>query len=105
MTNTDERHEADRRLRELGPVWVSLAEYRNTHGYLHIHVTTDSFRRIADIYLTDCMYISGPTSGGPWTLQVNELRGGSDGVELGAGAGEFIVRAIRIQVSLQASRG
>jgi hypothetical protein len=86
---------ANELLAGLGLVWVHLAEYRITHGYVHVLLTTQGFSALANVYLANCSFICGPTSGGPWSVGVTE-----DGNERGLvlTAGELVVRALRVQV-------
>ncbi|MBK8256731.1 MAG: hypothetical protein IPK82_29175 [Polyangiaceae bacterium] len=82
-------------LEALDPVWVHLAEYRMTHGHLHLLLTNEHFRRVADVYLSDCMYIAGPTSGGPWTCSLREERNGTDNCLILSAGGELTIKALR----------
>jgi hypothetical protein len=84
-------------LEGLGEVWIYLSEYRITHGHLHLLVTDKNFSRLADVYFSDCLYISGPTSGGPWKVSVAE-EAGDDGkrIVLYTEGRALTIRALRI---------
>lgn len=82
----------------LGPAWVYLYEYRITHAYLHITVRDKSFSRLADLYLTDCISICGPTSGGPWHLTATIIAGERDTeFEIATLDRLLVVRALRAE--------
>lgn len=98
-----EIEQANELLRCCGDVAIQIAEYRATHGYLHILMTDSGFERKGDVYLTDCEYISGPTSGGPFAVAVFARHDGA-GVELRTAGGEFSVRAGRVRVELGEGR-
>src|SRR5687768_6938157 len=86
-------------LRSFGRVWIYLGEYRVAHGYLHVIITRESFRsRLANLYFADSGHIYGPTSGGPWTVAVEEeIIGEQREVVFNAGNGILTIRALRIR--------
>src|SRR5688500_14436038 len=87
-------------LESLGAVWVRISEYRMTHGYMHLLITDAAFTKLADMYFTDCFLICGPTSGGPWRLNLSTGKEGGDPIViLSAGEGAFVVKALRVQAS------
>jgi hypothetical protein len=89
-------------LESLGEVWVHFYEYRITHGYLHLIFTDHRFQKKADVYMVDCNFISGPTSGGPWVVSVSYMeQNGETIVELSAG-GELLIRALRVEIDIAA---
>jgi hypothetical protein len=97
---------ANELLSRLGDVWIYLAELRLTHGYLHLLVTTREFQKLADVYLTDCISIHGPTSGGPWRIQVVAVAAeGQDEVILRSEDGSLSIRAVRIRAQLSTHCG
>ncbi|MFO0761440.1 MAG: hypothetical protein U0359_33485 [Byssovorax sp.] len=83
-------------LHGLGQVWVQISEYRITHAYLEIVLTIGGFRRrVARVWLTDCFYISGQTSGGPCGMSIVEEQTGN-GSELTLKAGDvFVAKGLR----------
>jgi hypothetical protein len=85
-------------LETLGEVWVFFEKYQITHGYLNLHLGRDGFRpKVATIHLIGCSYVCGPTTGGPWRLQVEE-EAGPEGTRVVLRAGEaFIAKAERVQ--------
>jgi hypothetical protein len=96
-----EPNDINREINGLGSVWVYLNEYRLTHGYLHLLITDEHFKRRADLYLTDCLHICGPTSGGPWRLRLEAHPSGAQSVlTLSTSDDLFVVKAIRAQLTI-----
>ena len=86
----------DDTLRKLGRSYFQISEFRITHGYLHLLVTNSSFKRLIDIYLGDCFYLCGPTSGGPWEATLRErVVGGKRDLVLSIGDGTMVMHALR----------
>jgi hypothetical protein len=86
-------------LESLGEVWLYLSEYRLTHGHLHLLVTDRNFSKLADVYLSDCTHICGPTSGGPWNVSArHEMEGDARCVVLFTQDGALTIRALRIHI-------
>ena len=84
-------------LQALGAVWIQIQEYRSTHGYIDILLTEDGARqKVGRVWLTDCFFICGCTSGGPFNLTVvEEQTEGNRIVVLMAGK-DFVTKGIRI---------
>ena len=93
--------EARKVLTGLGLVWYQVAEYRMTHGYLHVLITDAGFQRLAHVYLYDSDRLCGATSGGPLGLDVREeLCDGETCVVFTIGDGAFVASGMRLVVEL-----
>jgi hypothetical protein len=92
-------------LQGLGPVWVHMAEYRMTHGHLHLLLTDEHCRQVADVYLSDCLHIAGPTSGGPWTCSLREERADTETYLVLSAGGELTIKALRAHASRSTAPG
>lgn len=87
----------------LGPVYLYLAEYRMTHGYLHLRLTREGFHDVkAHLYLVDCDYISGTTLVGPCKVSLRmEREENQDVLVLSAEPnvrGGFTAKGLRISI-------
>lgn len=94
-------------LADLGPVYVYIFEYRITHGYMHLALTGTSYHdRLADLYLGDCSFISGPTQGGPWKMVLKQATDneGHPVLVLRSGSDSFIVHCQRASITLSPGR-
>jgi len=92
-------------LEGLGAVHLYLVEYRMTHGYARVLLTAPTgFTKLAHVYLRDCHFIAGPTSGGPWTCS---LRAGNDDEAPSPfvfEAGPFQIKALNVQVEAASAK-
>jgi hypothetical protein len=105
MSSTMTPREVDALLQGLGAVWVHLAEYRMTHGHLHLLLTNEHFQPLADVYLSDCIHIAGPTSGGPWTCSLCEERTDTDTYLVLSAGDELTIKALRAHASRATASG
>lgn len=84
-------------LRSLGAAYLQIQEYRMTHGYLHLLLTDRDFTRLADLYLSDCYFISGPTSGGPYRLMLEQRHDdGQEAVFVSTEPAAFMAKALKV---------
>jgi hypothetical protein len=96
---TRKPEEIDAALRRLGAVFVHLKEYRETHSHLHIRFTIGGVGDLAHLYLADCYWISGPTFGGPWAVEMTEASEDNQRILRFAAAGEtLVIKALRAQL-------
>jgi hypothetical protein len=87
--------ELNRILTSPGAVQMQIQEYRSTHGYLAIVLTDGDNRQCGLLYMSDCSYICGPTSGGPFSWSITS-EPGERCEELVIRGGELMARALRV---------
>ncbi len=96
----------DQQLTEIGPVWARIQEYRLTMGYLHVELRDNDYSKRADIYLHGCLFICGPTQGGPWQFRVTEIHEDNQtAIKVSGGGDMFFVKGIKIALSIPGEDG
>ena len=88
-------------LKKLESVFISIKEYRMTHGYLHLLLTNKSFKVLGQILLFECFFICGPTSsGGPYKVTIKkEFDGKQDIFTVFSEPEGFIAKCLRVDIT------
>jgi hypothetical protein len=90
----------DEQLAKIGSIRSRIQEYRLTMGYLHVELSATDYSKRGDLYFNNCLFICGPTQGGPWVFRASEIEeDGQKVIKVSAGGDSFYVKALRVALS------
>ena len=94
-------NQIDEQLAKIGPIRSRIQEYRLTMGYLHVELRADDYTKRGDIYLSDTLFICGPTDGGPWMFRATAIEEDRQkAIKVSAGGDAFYVKALRVALAI-----